>query len=166
MSTKRRYCGLSRGVILLNAVLLSICACSSRPQPQIERQSDGYKVSVKSDGRQVSNYSQRLVHRVTLQSTDLLRLTENGPKGLPFSAKTNYDNNGKPAGVRVVKVTTDKNAPRLGLQPKDLITAVEKSHTNSTNDMWQLFKALQKHRKATLTLVRGGKPHKILYSIR
>ena len=150
---------------LLLILLVCLCsACAGRAKPEVERLGEGYKVSVRTGGQDVSNFSEQLVHRILLSRSDFDSLVKDWPQGLPFTSKSEYDMRGNPSGLRITKVGS-KQGPHLGLQQKDLVTAVGTTHTFTTRDMWQLFRELSISREATLTLVRQGKPHKILYNL-
>ena len=151
--------------VLFVCLLFALTACTSKKPPQIERGGEGYKVSVKSDGKEVKNFSQQLVHRVSLSRSEFDALIDDWPKGLPFNSKSEYDSRGKPSGLRITQMRS-ATSPHMGLQKADLVTAVGTTHTYKTRDVWQLFRQLSISREATLTLVRQGKPHKILYVLR
>jgi len=166
-SIGRRYS--FRIVLLLTLVVLLVGCAAKKPQPKLElvRSKGEYKVFVTSDGKTVDDFSIELIHRISLTRQEFGQYMKDWPKTLPlpFASRNEKDSRGNPSGVRIVQVNKKAGLHGLGLQRNDLVTAVGTKHTYTSQDMWLLFKLLGEQQRATLTLVRDGKPHKILYSL-
>ena len=121
-------------------------------------------VSVLSDGKQVKDFSTTLVHHVELSLTEYRNITASWPKqlNLPFEAAMEFDRRGKPMGLRIANIRGNAGSA-LGLLNKDIITAIGLSCPTGPRDLWAVFDELRTQRKASITLERAGRPHKIFY---
>ena len=129
-----------------------------------------FRVSVSANGAPVKDFNEQLIHRVIVNKKDLVLLSTSSVAGsVPFTGKSERDHFGEIAGVRLTEIRTAKVLPTLGLQDGDLLTAVGKKHTTSLDDLKQLAIDLiagsATEKRASLTLIRRGRPHKILYSL-
>ncbi|MFN8392420.1 MAG: PDZ domain-containing protein [Bdellovibrionota bacterium] len=143
---------------------MAFVGCSSNPpEPNYEVRADHqFKVSVYSDGREVKDFNAPLVHRVDLTAAQLAQIGGT-PMKLPFQASSEKDGLGKVSGVRVLRPKAGDNPSMLGLQEKDLVTAVGTVRVKSVDDFRTLFDQLRGSKSASITVERQGKPHKILY---
>lgn len=146
--------------------LLSSCAFL-QPDPSSDfqqKRSGEFKVSVSTDGEQVSNFRTPLVHRVSVSPRELRAYLSEDRQALvlPFQARRVRDLKGGVKGIRVVKILSGKRSA-LGLIQNDLLTAVGRQHLSGLQDLGTLFTVLRTEKQASLTLEREGKPHKILY---
>lgn len=153
-----------RLVQVLSVVLFA--ACSSKPPVTIERVSDDFEVQVSAAGREVKDFQQPLVHRMTL-SQDRVRFLHVDViqrRALPFNAKVELDRRGVVSGVKIFPPKS-LVAGELGIESLDLITAVNTKPVRALGDMQLLFKTLDEEKSATMTVIRRGQPHKLLYSV-
>ncbi|MCB0360406.1 MAG: hypothetical protein KDD44_12245 [Bdellovibrionales bacterium] len=126
-----------------------------------------YRVSVSSEGREVRNPEAQLVHRVRLtavQASNLQTSWRKRPESI-WSGTAERDSFGEPLGVRIEALVGDGATGDIGWRAGDLITAVGKLHTISTTDVGVLFEQLATTGSASVTLIRDGVPHKILYYV-
>jgi len=125
-----------------------------------------YKISVKSDGQNLPNLSNQLVHRVDLsrEQFDLI-VDVSGNVKLPFRLVPEADSKGEVAGVRVVEDLVDPNLPNLGIKDRDLITALGKDLAHNETSVKYFFEHLSPSTISSLTLLRKGEPHKIFYYV-
>lgn len=146
-------------------LLLPVLSCA-RPQAIIEPVSDDFTVQVKTEGRVVNNFEQRLVHRidVPLNIARGFKLSVDSGGMLPISVKMERDSRGAISGARVVSPNS-RALEALGLKPKDLLTAVGKAHITSPKVLRVLFTSIANEKQAMMTIVRQGRPHKLLYSV-
>jgi len=155
------------GLFTILLVFLFTVGCQSKrpPKPKAER---NFKVSVSAGGAEIENFEQRLVHRVALTPQQLNILARRGPGTLnvPFGSIGEFDREGNSMGFRLVASRDPARYPNLGLRAGDVITAVGKRRASSVKDLWDVFNAVREDGTASVTLIRDGSPHKILYSIR
>lgn len=155
------------------ASLERVGAEPSTGAPVLER--GDLKVSVRTNGKPVTNFQTPLVHRVEMTAVQSLVYFDpkSGRLQLPFIAQAEHDDRGKTTGIRVVRRSSPAgtsstpgagNDPaKLGLADKDLITAVNHTKVSEPTDIAALFTELRKSRTASMTIERGGVPHKILF---
>ena len=126
-----------------------------------------YRVSVYSDGREVKNFSQPLVQRVTLSSQDLLRFLSLRPEGFSqvFQTKVERDRSGSVRGFRLVAATEPSDYARFGLQPGDIVTAIGAKRAESVSDFSELFSGLRARGRSSMTLERNYQPHKVIFYV-
>jgi hypothetical protein len=157
---------LHLGRLLGLCIFYTLSSCAPLPR-QLDRSSThAFQVSVSADGKTVGDFSERLVHHVGISETDLASFTradERAPR-LPIETTAEYDREGKCRGVRVRGLAAE--GPALGLEVDDIITAVGVSHVLKPGDVGVIFEALQRNKRASLTLERAGRPHKIFYYLR
>ncbi len=155
-------------LLLASCCLFSFSACAllqPKSSSELQHKRTGeFKVSVSTDGEDVSNFKTPLVHRVSVTPQELRRYlsAERNALVLPFQARKVRDLKGGVKGIRVVKIISGKRTA-LGLLENDLLTAVGRKHLSGLQDLGKLFSQLQTEKQASLTLEREGKPHKILY---
>ncbi len=155
---------------LAASALCFVFGCSSSAQHAvIERPGGGerhYRVTVSSGGQAVDNHAEELVHRVELtpqQIKDFLGAL--GAAGqMPLQGKTELDNQGKPTGYRIKQLDARSPFSLLALRQGDLVTAVGTKHVKNPSDIVAVFDQLNARRNSSITIERGGKPHKILYT--
>lgn len=145
--------------ILSFLILLFFIACSSSKLPEPGR----FKVTVSTDGKEVKDYNQSLVHRVTLNKKDLRKLFGNSPEkfNCKSSLKTKKDFEGKAIGLKV----KPEGIESLGLEGEDVIVAIGANAVNNKEDFWHLKELIEIKGEAELTIIRNGRPNKILLAI-
>ncbi len=142
------------------AIYLVACADSSPPKPEIQRRHD-YQVAVYSDGKEIKDFNQSLIHRMDITPKVVAAMSASGST-LPFDGKPEKDARGNVTGVRVANAR-GTNLALLGLRDKDLVTAVGNSRARSIGDLKKVFIELKTQKSASLTIERSGKPHKMFY---
>ena len=150
---------------LILILMFSVLGCS-RPQAIIEPVSDDFTVQVKTEGRVVNDFEQRLVHRIDVPQNIARGFKMSVESGgvLPIAVRMERDSRGAISGARVVPPNS-RALEALGLKPKDLLTAVGKSHVTSPEVLRLLFSSIANQKQAMMTIVRQGRPHKLLYSV-
>ena len=159
-------CPAMKTLSLLLVFALFFSACSMKPKAEIiypkERKFD---VSVYEGNKQIKNPSASLVHRYQLSPSVLNKLGQDVSKSLPFSFRTVNDAKGMPKGIKLSSHGITSGKISMGLQHNDIVTAINKTHVTKESQLSILTKTLKADSKATLTLERKGKPHKIYYKI-
>lgn len=124
-----------------------------------------FKVSVVTNGREVKDLNQDLVHRVAISRAQVDSILESWPAQFRKIGQTRdeYDSQGKYMGLRIAGPSTGAPVPVLGLRDRDVITAVGPKPVRAEGDMLALFKDLKQSGRATMTIERSGMPHKFLY---
>jgi hypothetical protein len=176
---------------LIALVILTLCSCSvqdsgrkdpfaqyaqgkttsnSQNRSALKSPGNNFRVSVSSDGQPVTDFTQKLVHRITLSKSDLKRLAQSSnSQSVPFKGNLERDQQGKIAGLRITEIRTPEVLPTLGLEDGDLLTAIGKKQPRSLSDLAQLALELAsltaKDKTSSITVVRRGRPHKIIYSL-
>ena len=138
------------------------CAAEHAVEGDYRKTSPKFNVSVTSDGKTVTNFSTSLVHHVEVSERELLGYSAKAGS-LPFNAQMEYDREGKAIGIRVSGSESASSALGLGLNDKDIITAIGRAHPQGAGDLSLLFEQLRKFRRASITIERLGVPHKIFY---
>lgn len=154
----------SRRILFLFGTLVFSAACSSKPTYELVP--GEFEVSVKADGKAVSNHEQKLVHRVELAQKDLDQVMSTWPERLniPFSSEAEKDVRGDVVGLRLS--WSGSALPTLGLQDGDVLTAVGKRHAQNLRDLSGVIFALENRELASVTIERQGQPHKLLYYLK
>ena len=150
-------------------LVLAFSACGAQSKYEFMPRTPGkYEVSVKSGSSDVKNFEQSLVHRVELKKRDLDVMMSSMPDGIniPFSSSPQRDIRGGVTGLKLHSLGGSQNLPNLGLREGDLLTAVNKDHIRDLKDLSKLVGALKAENAASMTLERGGQPHKILYYLK
>lgn len=124
-----------------------------------------YKVSVRTAGGDIQNFESELVHRIYYRAAEFSALQADWPASLHKNLKgtPEYDTLGKPMGVRIVATFGRTSKDLLGFKIGDLITAAGTTHVSSLDQLDVFLKQLSDKKLASITLVRNGQPHKILY---
>ena len=115
----------------------------------------GMKVTVENSGKELANFEEPLVHRIEVGSA----ATSAGLK-----AGREFDGAGKERGIRVRKESTAETLALLGLKSEDVITAIGRRRVTTPEDLQLLDSELRSG--GSLTLERGGNPHKIYFTPR
>ena len=161
----------ARRLLLSGLIAFFAAGCSaSGDRPQLIRDTDDgkrFKVSVTTEGRQIKDYNQALVHRVQISKAAIDQMIQSWPADFRKLATTQneYDTHGKLMGLRVVAAASGAKIAVLNLVDRDIITAVGVAPIRSENDILALFTDLKKNGSATMTIERGGTPHKFLYYV-
>ena len=142
-------------------LLVCLAACTARTDRIQVAPEHKFAVSVKANGEQVKNFNTSLVHRIVLTPAQIQPFARK-KSALPFELNVEKDGYGKVKGLRVVG-GNPANMKNLGIQPRDIITAVGKKWVKTPADFLLLFTELDQYKEATLTLDRAENPHKILY---
>lgn len=152
-------------VYILSLLLVWFVGCSQK-QAIIEPVSDGYQVKVTSNGRVVDDFEQRLVHRVDLPKQSALQMHQaiRQRKSLPFRANIERNLQGSISGARL-QPPNSRVFELLGLLPQDLVTAVGKTQIRSLGDLQLLFSSLADSNEVSMTFIRKGRAHKLLYRV-
>lgn len=124
-----------------------------------------YKVSVRTDGGDIKNFETALVHRMYYKPAELDALKHDWPDSFSKQLKgtPEFDTLGKLMGVRIVATSGASSKEMLGFKLGDLITAAGTTHIGSLDQLDTVLSDLSAKRQASITLVRNGQPHKILY---
>ena len=160
-----------RRLVLIGLIAILAAGCSaSADRPQLIRENDEnkrFKVSVTSEGRQIKDYNQSLVHRVEISKVVIDQMIQSWPA--PFhkiaTTQNEYDSQGKLMGLRVVAAAGGEKIAVLNLVDRDIITAVGVAPIHKENDILALFTELKKTGGSTMTIERSGMPHKFLYYV-
>ncbi len=159
---------LSLFCLFLSAAASGCSASGSRASLAAQRKDDPerFKVSVVTDGHQVKDFSHDLVHRVSLTPGEVDRMIAAWPAGFHqvTSTREEYDTHGKFMGLKIVGPAGPGTTVRiLKLVDRDVITAVGLNKVKSEKDLLVLFQELKKSGYSTMTIERGGMPHKYLF---
>lgn len=156
-------------VLMVIALFLPSCA-STHQRAEIIRENDDqrFKVTVTADGQKVKNFGETLVHRVDIPETAVNVMVQSWPDSFTRLAQTHteYDAQGKVMGLRVISPQPGAKIGIIGVLDRDIITAVGLTPIRSRDQIQSMFAELKKTGLATLTVERGGVPHKYLYYIR
>lgn len=149
---------------------LSACAAGRSPEV-VERTpptAGRFRISVAAQGEAVENPQQKLVHYIGLTSAQLERFTASDGVGLGSSrmVRVEYDARGEPAGLRVLRGGAKGDLGILGLEEDDLLTAFGKKSASSPEDFRQFCRGLLQRQRDSMTILRRGVPHKLLYFLR
>lgn len=140
--------------------LLFLTGCSSSA-PHIE-QTGNYKVTVVSDGEEVKDFNNALVHRITLSDFQIEIMKEkfNQPE------KIKLKNEKSLAGdiVGVFPISSDVQLFRqLAFERGDVLTAVNRQRITAESFAKLFFESLKQNQETTMTIQRRGIPHKLIY---
>ncbi len=156
---------MKRSMLLFVLVFMNSCVVS-KPNWRDNLESTGnYKVSVTTDGEEVGDFSTNLIHHINVRPKQLEITQSKWFNTENIESVTEYTAAKEVIGFRLV-VYRSEVAEVLGLKQGDLITAVGKVLGEDIADMRALFRDLNTTGKATLTMQRDGKPHKMLYYLR
>jgi putative serine protease PepD len=100
-----------------------------------------------------SNQVKRIADQLVATGT----VTDSGRAALGVRVRTVVGSSGQPAGVGVVEVTSGGPAAAAGIQPGDVIVAVEGNKTPSTEALSAVLAELKPGQQVTVTIERGGK---------
>lgn len=131
----------------------------------IQREGEGFKVSVQSQGKNIVDFHLPLVHRVALSRKEIDRVVGSPPPKL----SEDRDSHGGVVGLRVVDDPVGISLiDYLGLERGDIITAFGKEKPERWSDFTKMLTALIERpptdtNPTTLTLIRRGQPNKVLY---
>jgi hypothetical protein len=152
--------------LLLTLSVVSFSACAQRT-PILSERSGNYQVSVRSDGDEVAEFEQRLIHRIALSSGEMrgIFLNDAGNLVVPARFAKQRDLRGQVKGLRLLALNEPLLGGRLGLKAGDVVTAIGGKHFKEPSDLFVLYRSLARNNEIGLTLERGGNPHKILYSL-
>ncbi|WP_037559841.1 S1C family serine protease [Spirillospora albida] len=85
------------------------------------------------------------------------KVTNSGRAALGVTVRTVVNlSNGRPVGAEVVKVEKEGGALKAGIQPGDVITALNGTETPTTQALTQVLAALKPGDAAEVTVMRGG----------
>lgn len=152
--------------------VLSALGCAPSASSLIERQpvvqpkpTGEFKVSVAVDGKSVNDFSTELVHRMQVTPQEVKRLAATLPKrvNVPFGSVPEVSFTGDSVGFRLTPKRSSSESLTLGLRAGDVVTAINKTHPSSVLDFRELISSLQSDKRASITILRSGEPHKILY---
>lgn len=149
--------GLSISLLTLNS-----CSFSSSPNPEIQRRG-AFEVKVKSNGKEVKDFQQDLVHRKELSRGVLAELQDYSKKAeITFPHK---DANGNFQGLKVKKATPPNVLSALGLLAGDVVTAFGMKRVEPDMSFMEFLLSLDALDDSSITLLRKGQAHKVLYLI-
>lgn len=154
---------LSALILLIVTLLFTVGCYRQSEQPEPER-THRFEVSVKTGGEAVKDFNTSLVHRIILNKDEFnaLLLRTRNKQNVTFVFSPDRDSKGGVKGLKVSRAE-QRYATMLGFGQGDLITAVGKAQMKNQDPLRVLLNDFQATKKATLTLERNGKPHKILY---
>jgi hypothetical protein len=139
-------------------IIFLFCGCSSSKPNFVF--SNEMKVSVSSDGKAVTDIDKELVHRVTVSSAILAKITKNiDLRDLPFLVQAEFNSKAEFVGMRLFKY---RGGFAYGLEEQDLITAVGKTKLQERKHLLLMFDALNQTGETSLSIVRRGEAQKIL----
>ena len=166
MTIKNEFLNRIAHLVFSICLLFLIVACSPTG-PVLERDNGDLKIQVKSGGKVVKNPETELVHRIDLSENDLNPVLTGSSKlkALGFKAKILRDAQGGISGILLDLRAENQNTQRFGLQHGDLVTAISGKLIGSEDDLETMFQQLQEQQKLSVTVMRDGEPHKLLYSI-
>ena len=132
-------------------ILFACCGCvASLPQPEIVSS----KVTVTTSGKEVTDFDSELIHRATLSSSDLDRISK-------FDrAQDSFDEFGKGVGLQLLS-----DLPTLSMRQGDILTAIGKKVIKQ-GDRLSVLKSQIVKSETSITFLRVGRVHKTLISIR
>ena len=163
----------ARVAVLCFAVMFFV-ACSTTEQTpfdgRIVRGDDReqYKVEVYTNGRKLERVESELVHRVELSHSDVDFITANNSSSVPFGVRAvkEKDAKGEQVGFRVTALPQKGAIYDLGLKVGDIVTAIGQKTSPKSSDLTTLFPTLKNKGSASLTVMRSGVNHKILYYLK
>jgi len=148
----------------IGILVLLVTGCGStpnpKPEPMIIEEQGGFRVSVKSNGREVKDFESDLVHHVLLNSG---KVAEAKTELRAVSAQDAVDQFGKRYGFRI-----SGSSDTLGLRPRDIVTATGKKSAPTLEDLVTLVGTLPKgtaeagEAPISFTFDREGRPHKTI----
>ncbi len=155
-----------KAVIVVVVVSIELAGCAGLSKKSED--DSKFKVSVQSSGKPVKDFSTPLVHRITVSKYDFNRYTRSKVGGKPeilttFQPVHTAGPKSPVYGLKLIAVSGATGGSALGLQLNDIVTAVGPDHVVKSSDFQQLFQHLLKDKTVSVTLMRGGKPHKIIY---
>lgn len=151
-------------LLLLFCLTFASCGLlSSSPEPgEIER-SGHFEVKVKANGKEQRNLQETLIHRRDLDAETLSAVQS-------FSQRTEIaeprkDRQGGLYGLKVKKGLPPPVTQALGLEAGDIVTAFGAKRVEADMSFMEYLLSLGALEESSVTLLRRGVPHKVLYSI-
>ena len=147
-------------------LLFTSCMQTSEQQKYQIQPTGDIDVQVSMGGQKITDLDKQLIHRIEISSRTLDLLKPEGSNGLrlPFLVKKEVDQRGLVMGLKVFR---SKEGPLsledLGLQERDLLTAIGTKLLTSAKDFELFVKILRNKRELSMTLERDFQPHKIIY---
>ncbi len=89
------------------------------------------------------------------------KVTSSGRAALGVRVSTLVDASGQPAGVGVADVTKGGAAAKAGIEPNDVITAIDSTKVASAQQLSTVLANLDVGKKVTVTIERDGKTQKV-----
>ncbi len=145
--------------ILLSSILFTSCSTSKR----VRANSGRFKVSVVSDGKQVSNLDQILIHRVNLSRSKLSSAFRGNIQTFlsRVDAKQIRDVRGSIVGL---SIKDSKMRSAFKLLDGDVVSSIGGNlKVHSLSDFWRIKELLEAKRSAYLVVIRNGQANKFLY---
>lgn len=139
--------------------LFSACTLQKKAEiiyPEVRK----HKVSVFQDGKEVAAEKNRHIHHIKL----LKRRLPNSPNELPFEFLPITDSQERIRGLMVRERMPVYSKYIMGLTKGDIITNIEQVTASSDNEIRLLLDTIRYKGKATVSIERDGKPHKIFFS--
>jgi hypothetical protein len=151
------------GAAATSLLLLAGCSSGSRVREGDIERTSGFQVSVHSNGREVKNFEQELVHRTTLSRQALIELqryAKNETLTVPRK-----DERGGFEGLKVRSGVPRPILDTLGLRSGDVVTALGTRKVEPSSSFEEYLLAIGSLSDSSLTFERRGVPHKVIYSI-
>ncbi len=140
-------------------LIFSVISCSSSVEkPEASR----FKVSISVEGKEVEDFNQTLVHRISINKNKLNSLFGDNPEDYnckdSLKVKKNYLK--KPVGL-IVRDGIDS----LGLEAEDVLVSLGSKTLFSKTDFWHLKELIEIEKSAELTILRNSKANKVIYAL-
>lgn len=142
-------------------ILFLFSACSLQKKPKIiYPEIRNHKVSVVQDGKEIAAGQNKHIHNIKL----LKRRLPNSPSELPFEFLPIQDSQERIRGLMVRERVPVYSKFIMGLTKGDIITNIEQVVASSDSEIRLLLDTLRYKGKATVSIERDGKPHKLFFS--
>lgn len=151
-------------IFLISIILLG---CSTQGL-EIENNSN-FKVTATSNGQKVSASDNSLIQRVEFTKSEMNGIVSLIKDDQIFGISTEKDFKGHVSGIKILTIKERSIAKKLSLERGDIIVSAVFSDTESQmelkgkNALYDSFSGLSAKRSLSLSLLRGGVPHKIYY---
>lgn len=137
--------------LALSLFLLVCFGCAgSGPKPEIVAS----KVTVSTSGKEVDDFEQDFIHRVTISSNTVSQISR-------FSqVQESFDQFGKCVGLKLLA-----DLPELSMLKGDILTAIGK-RVIKPGDRFLILRNQISNGQSSITFLRSGRAHKTLIGVR
>ena len=149
----------------VTVLLLSIfpTACSLSSAPNDIQHTGNFEVTVRSNGREVKNFNQELVHHLTMSRSSLAELQDYSKR--EAIATPRRDSRGAFQGLKVRSQVPRTVLQELGIMPGDVVTAFGTKKVEADMSFEEFLLSFDALDEASLTFERKGEAHKVIYSL-